>query len=831
MSRIGSALPLRARWRGALALALLGAAVLAFACSSQQSRLAEHMKQGDEYREQQRWDAAILEYRNALQIDPNDADAHWGLARAYLSARKVREGYWELRETARLAPQNLEARLRFGQLSLLAGELDEAVTQAQAIVQADPKNVEAHLLLGRAREGLKDLDGAKASYEAALEADPDSAAALLVLGTFRQRQGQPEQAEPLLVKLTQVEPGALSYTALGRFYAAEKRDDDAEAAFEHAVEVAKPEERAGAYRGLAGYYYGRERFPEAEKTLRDGIDQADEGKLDLIYLLAQLYRAQGDTGKADAMIEEATRAKPDDPRPFLILSSYRGRQNDLEGALEAADAALKIDPSNLRARLRKAEVLVDLGFRQKDKDRIAAGRAIVEAALAQEPSNPEALFVKGKLELADRKIDDAITVMRQAIDARPDWAQAHFVLGSALVLKGDLTTARAELARALELDPSLIETRRLLAQVHADLGEHEYAVGEGTRYLRERPDDTKAQILVAQSLVRLGKGKEARARLEAIPEDKRDAETWYALARLASSERRFDDAWALLLRADALEPHHPNVLRTMLGVERARTGKVDESAARVNEALKEKPDDPKLVQLGATLALVQGDAAKAEVGYKRAIELDPSDAGAYQELARFYILTGRRKETIETYEKALAGQPKSAKLHHLLGVLYESDGQPDKAIEHYEAAVRLDPNTAEAKNNLAYLLAERGEQLDRALDLAQEAKALLPDNANAADTLGWVLFKRGVPSAAIGYLREAEAAMDPNDMSIGIVRHHLAQAYEANGQVDQAVTSLDRALADLDKQLAAVRASGHEPHEPEWAADLRAMRDRLASSS
>jgi tetratricopeptide (TPR) repeat protein len=365
--------------------------------------------------------------------------------------------------------------------------------------------------------------------------------------------------------------------------------------------------------------------------------------------------------------------------------------------------------------------------------------------------------------------------------------------------------------------------------VHADLGEHEYAVDEGERYLRERPDDAKARILVAQSLVRMGRSEDARQRLTALPEAERDGETWYALGRLAFSEGKLDEAWANLLRADELRPNHPNVLRTLMGIERARTGKLAESKARVRAAVEAEPDSARLVQLDATLAFLEGDLPRAEARYKRAIELDPGDVSAYEELARLYVVTGRRAETIATYEKALAGQPDSGRLNHVLGVLYESDGQAEKAIGYYEAAIRLDSRIAESKNNLAYLLAERGEQLDRALDLAQEAKALLPDNPNASDTLGWVLFKRGVPSAAIGYLREAEAGMSPDDVSLGIVRHHLAQAYEANGQADEALASLERALKDLERQLAAARSGGRQVPEPTWAADLRAMRDRLAS--
>jgi tetratricopeptide (TPR) repeat protein len=112
------------------------------------------------------------------------------------------------------------------------------------------------------------------------------------------------------------------------------------------------------------------------------------------------------------------------------------------------------------------------------------------------------------------------------------------------------------------------------------------------------------------------------------------------------------------------------------------------------------------------------------------------------------------------------------------------------------------------------------------LELAQEAKAILPDNANTADTLGWVLYKKDLPSAAIGYLKEAAGGFDADDPQLALVRHHLALAYEANGEPDQARDTLERAIQDLD---AIYRGEdGQKRTEPTWAAEVRSMHERLS---
>jgi Tfp pilus assembly protein PilF len=118
------------------------------------------------------------------------------------------------------------------------------------------------------------------------------------------------------------------------------------------------------------------------------------------------------------------------------------------------------------------------------------------------------------------------------------------------------------------------------------------------------------------------------------------------------------------------------------------------------------------------------------------------------------------------------------------------------------------------------------------LDLAQDAKAALPDTATVADTLGWVLYKRGIPSAAISYLKEAVANAGGDRTAAGVSMHHLAQAYEADGDPEKARQTLRRAVALLNEAAEEKRASGAPiGPEPAWATETRAMLARLESGS
>jgi tetratricopeptide (TPR) repeat protein len=812
------------------ACALLATVLVLFACQDDAERLAEHERRAEAYLEEEKYAEAIIEFKNMLQVDPNLADAHYGLAKAFIGEKKIREAYWELQETVRLDPGNLDARLEYGQFLMFGTESDieTALTQAEEVLIVEPERSSAWVLKARALQSLQRDEDAGEAFARAVEVAPEDPAPLLLLANYHRRRDEPAQAEPLYRKLIEIEAGFASYSALAAFLAGEgERDEEAEAAYRQAIELAEEERRATAYSLLANFFYSRERFDEAEAVLLEGIE-AESQNLELIYGLARFYHARGETAKADAMIAEATKADPDDPQPYLLLSAYRGRQGDLEGALEAAEAALAASPDDLRAKLRKAELLVDLGYRGDDDSRVAEGRAIVDAVLAGDEANPEALFVEAKIDLAERELDAAAASLRRALEARPEWAQAHFLLGSTLLLQGDRTAARAEVSRALELDAELLEAQRILARIHASLGDNALAVESGRRVLRRDPDDAATRILVAQSLLRLGKVDEALAELETIPQEDRGVEAHYALGRLYSKKRDWEEARRHLMAA--YEPDAPNfeVLRALLDLD-VRDGRLEESADRIEAAQQAKPDDAQLTRLWGEVLLYSGEKVEAEAAFRRAIELDPNDVSGYQNLARYLAIAGRPAEVLATYEEALERNPESAPLNMVVGSLYELQSRNEEAMARYEEAIRLDPGLGVAMNNLAYLLSEGGGDLDRALELAQEAKALLPDNPNAADTLGWVLYKKDLPSAAIGYLKEAASGFRAEDPQLALVRHHLALAYEANGEPEKAQQTLDQAIRDLDAIYDG--GDGEKKPEPAWTAEIRSMHERLSEES
>jgi tetratricopeptide (TPR) repeat protein len=184
------------------------------------------------------------------------------------------------------------------------------------------------------------------------------------------------------------------------------------------------------------------------------------------------------------------------------------------------------------------------------------------------------------------------------------------------------------------------------------------------------------------------------------------------------------------------------------------------------------------------------DATKAELNYKKAIEINPNVAGFYMSLGGFYVRQKKEEKAIEEYTTAIKKAPDSLSAHMSLGIIYESQKKYDKAQEFYQKALKINPKFPPAANNLAYHYLERGGNVDEALGLAQTAKEQVPDDPNISDTLGWAYYKKNIFSRAIVYLKEANEKIPDNPM----MRYHLGMAYHKNGDKENAKRELRKAI-------------------------------------
>ena len=95
---------------------------------------------------------------------------------------------------------------------------------------------------------------------------------------------------------------------------------------------------------------------------------------------------------------------------------------------------------------------------------------------------------------------------------------------------------------------------------------------------------------------------------------------------------------------------------------------------------------------------------KAEVDYRKALELNPKSTDAMFNLANALLMQQKAKEAMEQYEsvsKIEKDKEKLAQIYHKMGVILQSSKQLPQCIEAYKESLRNNPKDDETRYNLA----------------------------------------------------------------------------------------------------------------------------------
>ncbi len=167
-----------------------------FAKSQGQPRsdAAFHYRRGANLQVHGRLKEAVAEYRAAIRLVPNFAQAHFKLGLALLTQGKPEEALTELRAATRLEPGFAEAHHNLGIALANQGNPEDAIAEYRAAIVIEPGNANAHCNLGIALGAQGKLDEAIAELRHAIRLEPFVAEAHYNLGVALRRQGKPAEA-------------------------------------------------------------------------------------------------------------------------------------------------------------------------------------------------------------------------------------------------------------------------------------------------------------------------------------------------------------------------------------------------------------------------------------------------------------------------------------------------------------------------------------------------------------------------------------------------------------------------------------------------------------
>jgi tetratricopeptide (TPR) repeat protein len=786
--------------------ALLLAILLLSGCRSPEERLAEHLERAQGYFDEEKWNEAKIEYLNVVQIAPDNADGHYKLAEVLWKLENYGEARWQYKETVRLDPGNVPARLQLARIELALQRGKEAQEHVDAVLELQSENVDALLLHGILASQRGDVDALIVDTDRALAIDATNEAALTLKARALETKRDFEGAEAVYLKLIESHGTTQNMIRMALFLATRQRNDESVAYLRKSVDVAEDDkQRARARLILANAYLNRQ-DPKAAEAELDQARKESPDDSDLLLAMARFFVLQGQPERAIEMLEQRVETAENKIDPLMVLADFQRSQGNHEATLAAVDRALQLDPEAEVPLLKRAEILMESAERDPETGKEA--RRILAQVLERNPNSVRGMFTQAKFLLLEERPEEAAAKLRRVVDEEPN-ANAYVLLGSAYLAMKEPDLARAELLRAVQLEPGNVAARTQLAALYAERGEKDLALQEARAALARKPDDLRLIILLAGTLHGLDKDEDARKILDQIDVEKHRERIPSLPVQLAALYRRVDDldrARALIEEEAKRRPDDPGMV-AQLALQDLAESNPQGAVVRLDEGIAKFPKSGTLYELRARVRLgyvKEGQpvfAKEAEQDLLAAIENGVGGSGdAYLLLASLYQQTNRSEEAIETYEKALTQRKDDPEVHLMLGMLYEKVGRTQDAVRAYESVIRIDPKHGIAMNNLAWLLSQGDVKdprvLDRALQLAQAAEEILPTSPSVADTLGWVMLQKNIPSAAISLFREAIEGYEEGNPLRALIRYHLAQAYQRNGEPDRAKSELETALAE-----------------------------------
>jgi tetratricopeptide (TPR) repeat protein len=767
-----------------LSSALL-ATLLLTGCGGAEARKSKHLDKGLAFFADKKFEKARVEFRNALQIAPNDSEVRYenGVVDEKLgNAREAAQFYQGAIDTD---INNARARAALGRLYLFSGAPERALEIIKPALAANPADADLLTVRAAARVQLKDSDGALQDAEQAVKISPTSENAVAVLAGVYKSRNEQEKSRALLEGTIGQLPGNVDLRlALVQTYSSLGLDPQVEALLIDLVRI-DPQDKAHRLR-LAQYYVRSNHNDEAERVLREAVKSLPnerELKFALIDFLGTRRGREVAAKELDAMIASA-------PKDYdLKLGQAQFYQQDKDSArAEAVYKQVIADADPAPPANTARDRLAALKIQNND---IAGADKLLAEVLTKSPRDNDALILRGNLQLAHKDPKAAIVDLRAVLRDQPNAIGVMRTLARAHLANGEPALAEETMRRAVDANPKDSGARLDLAQLLAQMGKAEQAKPVIDELVKQHPDDfaaLDAEFRVSIATRDIASAKSAADAIVAL-QPKAGVGYFYQGAA-AEAANRPEEAVRLYsvaadLQAEATEPLQALAL---LLVKLHRT---PEALKRLDDASARVPRMPTAMNIKGDILLGTQHAAEAELAFKTAIERDPTWWVPYRGLARAQSAGRDSDGAVATLEGGIAKATESEFLQIDLARIYESLGKSDQAIPLYEGTLHKNPQADVAANNLAMILITLKKDkasLDRAKELSQRFSA--SPNPAFLDTYGWVLYKRGESAAAVPVLQAALAKTPESPVFL----YHLGMAQASVGQDDAARDNLSRSL-------------------------------------
>jgi tetratricopeptide (TPR) repeat protein len=773
------------RFSGLLAVLLLVAA-----CDSPEEKAQNFIENGQKLYKEEAYVKAVIEFKNALQIDKKLMDAWYGLALA-----EEKRGKWDqvagaLKHTLDINPEHYEANLKLGKLLILGGQAENALEYSNKAIELQPEEAAANALQGIVLFKIKDVDGALKYAEKALKLDPSNTDAILMLAAHSVHSGDGAKGLAYLDRAIDADKDNLGLKLIKiQALATLERSDESEALF---IEIMKRDPgNAEIANAFTRFYLSQNEVIKAEKVLRD-LAATRKGDVETNSRLVRFLNEAYGSKKAIEELEKLIAANDNNFDYKMVLVNLLSGGGNADEAIEVLNGILSSETDDAKlvsTKLRLAEVFTTKNEWEKSKE-------LFEPILAEDALEGRALLLRAAYRLSKDNQDGAIEDLRTVLRDNPNSIRALFMLGNVHSKKGsyELANDRFNLAfRASEFSPQmgLIYARFLLARKSPQRAEDALlkVIQKGRANL---------QVLDALANLRLQNGDWTGA--QEIVEMMRRAgtdekKTLKLQGHIYEGQKRFDQS---IQSFESAYSKSPLQLQPMVDLVRTyiRSGKIDEAHSFIDSVLVANKDSYFGNLLKARLYAMEDKATEAEESFKKAISIDPKNLSGYRTFASFFIDARDFPQALDTIKAGLDVNNEDIALVLMKANVQEMQKDFDEAIKSYEQILEAQPENLIAKNNLANLLLMRKDDQNAISRAYELAKTFEGTNIPAfKDTLGMAYLEKGETENAKGVFEE----LTEQYPLVSMFQYHLGLVYNAAGNKIDAKTALEKALEKADQ--------------------------------
>jgi tetratricopeptide (TPR) repeat protein len=670
---------------------------------------------------------AAAEYRQGISV------ALQRLGNLKIANGETAAGLQMLRNSASADPKNIDATVDLGIAYFREGDYEKAKECASRVLKVDPADFRGRNLLGKIHFMQGDFQAAADELQAALAVNADfDVAYSLALANLKLKKLP--QATVLFDEIrSTLSKTPRLHVLLGQAYSQTGYFDLAAQEFKNALALDQHHPHAHAFLGITyvelggekNYDLATEEFRlELANTPRDYTSQ---------YFLGLIQLERHKLPAAETSLQEAHRARPDDPAPLLLLGRLYNEQKKWPAAIAALRQSITLASS--------------------------AGTPQSQIALAHELL-ANAYTSSGQI----KEGGDEQAAAQRIRAATADGAKPKQTSQVA-------TTAIAPGGEAQELRTMLLETGRKPAPPSAS----------ETRYI------TAVSKLLGNAYHNLGVMDARKGDYAAAAEEFKQAAQW------DNSIQQLDQNWAVAAfraqsYADAITPLERLLrrlpgdqnIRQMLALSYYMTNNFPASAATFRPIVNALPPNPGLL-LSAGIAFVKtGDMATGQQLFSRAFASGSGTPEVHLMLGQAYADQSENAQAMSEFARALELNPKLPEAHYFSGMVLFKRGEVDQAAQQFQSELELNPQHAPSMYQLAYIFLQQHRTVEATQLLAKVIKQQ-PENSDAHYQLGKALLEQGDVSGATQEL-EKSVQLRPTDYAY----FQLNRAYARAGRDEDA---------------------------------------------